>query len=504
MNKTANDVQKLWTRLNLQRQPMLQRLEGYASLTIPRLMEPLGADEQNSTVNRDHQSVGAQGVNHLANRVMLTMFAPSRPFIRLAPGDADKAKLIEQGIPEEDMEEALFEGEMRAVRELDNRPVRPTLHETILHLVALGNALLHLPRKGEAAVYGLRDYVVRRDRSGKWRQIILYREHDFRDLEPDLQEYLQAQTRNRYLPETRCRLYTLIERQGDRVVECLYVDETYVELAAYMGDVHEDDSEWHPEVWNLRSGAHYGTGHVEDFSGDLAALSLLSKAQIEAAIRASEFRWLLRPGAQTTADDMEKSSNGAVLPGEKDDLALLHASTGNSLQSVQTVAEQYVRRIGYGFLLNAAVTRDAERVTTEEIRQQAMELETSMGGVYSRLAGTFQLAVARWLLRVVDINIKNTKLQLRIITGLDALSRNGDLAALRGALADIAALQNLGNATGELNLGAVIKAIFMGWGVRPKAFLKTPEQKQQDQQAAEQAQARQLGREAAVQQQGTR
>jgi hypothetical protein len=149
--------------------------------------------------------------------------------------------------------------------------------------------------------------------------------------------------------------------------------------------------------------------------------------------------------------------------------------------------------------MNSAVTRDAERVTTEEIRQQALELETSLGGVYSRLAGTLQLAVARWLLREVKIDVKNTRLKVRIVTGLDALSRNGDLAALRGALGDIAALQNVGPAANELNLAAVINAIFMGWGVRSRKFLKTPDQKAADQAAAEQADARALGREAAVQ-----
>lgn len=492
------NIQAEWSRLDARRQPMLSRLEGYASLTIPRLIEPLGADEQNSTINRDHQSVGAQGVNHLANKVMLTMFAPSRPFIRLALEDKDKADLVAQGLPEEDIEEATFEGEMRAVRELDNRPVRPHLHEGVLHLIVLGNVLLHLPRTGEAAVYGIRDYVVQRTRDGKWRTIILHRTHEFRDLEAGLQDYLQAQNNDSYRPESKCSLYTKVEREGGRVVETLQVDRILIDLPEYSGDVPEEDSEWHPEVWNLRSGAHYGTGHVEDFSGDLAALSIMAKAQVEAAILASEFRWLLRPGAQTTAADLETSSNGAVIPGEDGDLKLMYANLGQQLGTVRDTAADYIRRVGFGFLMNSAVTRDAERVTTEEIRQQAMELETSLGGVYSRLAGTFQLAVARWLLKVVDINIKNSKLRLRIVTGLDALSRNGDLAALRGALADVSQLQALGPAAGELNLGAVIKAIFMGWGVRPKQFLKTQEQKQAEQQAAESADARAIGREAAL------
>lgn len=490
---------QLWSSLDARRQPMLKRLEGYASLTIPRLIEPLGADEQNSTVNRDHQSVGAQAVNHLTNRVMLTMFSPSRPFIRLALEDGEQAKLMQQGLTEEDIEEATFEGEMKAVRELDNRPVRPKLWETLLHLVVLGNALVYLPDDGEAAVYGIRDYVVRRTRDGRWRDIVLHREHSFRDLEEDLREYLQAKTHNRFVDDTTVKLYTHIRRVDGRIYETLYVDTIEVDLPDYVGEYTDDNCPWHPEVWNLRSGAHYGTGHVEEFSGDLAALSTMSRAQVEAAILASEFRWLLRPGAQTTADDLESSENGAVIPGEKDDLHLMYANVGQQLVTIKDTADQYIRRIGFGFLLNSAVTRDAERVTQEEIRQQAAELETSLGGVYSRLAGTLQLAVAKWLLRVVKIDLKGTKLQLRIITGLDALSRNGDLAALRGALNDIAALQSLGAAAGELNMQAVIKDIFMGWGVRPRKYLKTADQKAAEQQQMEESAARQAGVQAGAQ-----
>lgn len=496
-------VQSEWTRLNNRRQPMLTRCEGYASLTLPRIMERIGDDETNSTVNRDHQSVGAQGVNHLANKLMLTMFAPSRPFIRFAMKATALAAAIAAGLNELEIQDATFEGEMRAVRELDNKPVRPKLHETLLHLIVTGNALLKLPKDGDATVYGLRDYVVQRTRDGQWHTLILCREHKFEDLEADLRAHVQATTNNRFTPDSPVKLYTHVVRRDGRVTEQLYVDEILVDLPKYQGDLDEKESEWHPLVWNLRSGAHYGTGHVEDLSGDLAALSTLSKAQVEAAILASEFRWLLRPGAQTTSTDLEESANGSVLPGEKDDLNLLHANIGQSLAVVKDTAEQYIRRIGFGFIMNSAVTRDAERVTTEEIRQQAQELETSLGGVYSRLAGTLQLAVARWLLIETNIKIKDTDFDLQIVTGLDALSRNGDLAALRGALADIASLAQLqGPAAGALKMDAIIRAIFMGWGVRPSQFIKTAQEMEADQQQAEQAAARMSAADAVAKQQG--
>lgn len=494
-------VAQLWTKLNNRRSAMLTRIEGYASLTIPRVMEPLGADENNATVNRDHQSVGAQGVNHLTNRLMLTMFSPSRPFIRMDLDADEKAKLMERGVEEMLIEEATFEGEMKAVRELDNRPVRPTLHEALLNLVVTGNVLLKLPKGENPTLFGIRDYVVRRSRDGKWRRLIVFRKHEFRDLEPALRDYMQSVKNGQYREDDEVELYTHVWKEDGRVKETLTVGDHEVTLEDFTGDYAEEDCPWHPEVWNLRSGAHYGTGHVEDLSSDLAALSVLSKAQVEAAILASEFRWLLRPGAMTTATDMQNSANGAVIPGEKDDLNLLHANIGQTLATIKDTAGDYVRRVGYGFLLNSAVTRDAERVTTEEIRQQALELETALGGVYSRLASTFQLAVAKWLLKAVNVNVNGTAFKVRIVTGLDALSRNGDLAALRGALGDIASLKALDPAVAaELNMAGIIKGIFMGWGVRPRQFQATEAQKQQRQEAAEAADARAIGREQALNQ----
>lgn len=491
-------ARQVWSRLDGRRQPMLLRCTEYAGLTLPRIMDPLGADEMNSTANRDYQSLGAQAVNHIVNKIMLTMFAPSRPFIRFGLEADERAKMQAQGLTNEEIEAALYEGEMAAVRELDNRPARPKLHEALLHLVVTGNCLNHLPRDGDPSVYGLRDYVVRRDRQGDWRVIVLMRKHQFQDLEPDIQEFLDKD-KQRYQPESPVSLYTYIRRIKDRVVEELYVEDKRIDLPDYKGSYTIEENPWHPEVWNLRSGANYGTGLVEDFSSDLVALSTLSKSMVDAAILVSEFRWLLRPGATTSPTDLQNSANGAIIPGEEGDLFLAQARTGTEMRMVKDVADEYVRRIGYGFLLNSAVTRDAERVTAEEIRQQALELETALGGVYSRLAGTFQLAVARWLIGAVKINLKNTKLKLRIITGLDALSRNGDLAALRAALADIVGLQNLGPAAGELNLGAVIKAIFMGHGVRPGDYLKTAEQKQAEQEQAMQQQAQASGLEAGAQ-----
>ncbi|MBL1329612.1 hypothetical protein JL926_19595, partial [Acinetobacter baumannii] len=82
-----------------------------------------------------------------------------------------------------------------------------------------------------------------------------------------------------------------------------------------------------------------------------------------------------------------------------------NSGTGQAMQYIDTVATKYVNRIGKGFLLSSSIVRDAERVTAEEIRMQANELETSLGGVYSRLAVDFQKPMAYWLTKRAGVKL---------------------------------------------------------------------------------------------------
>ena len=73
----------------------------------------------------------------------------------------------------------------------------------------------------------------------------------------------------------------------------------------------------------------------------------------------------------------------------------------------------------------------------------AQELETSYGGVYSTLAGSLQKPVARWLFDAIKLDLNGADLEVTIVTGLDALSRNGDLENFRMAMGDMAAVVNV-------------------------------------------------------------
>jgi hypothetical protein len=107
------------------------------------------------------------------------------------------------------------------------------------------------------------------------------------------------------------------------------------------------------------------------------------------------------------------------------------------------------------------------------------------------------MPLARWLLKEIDVPAKD--FDPTIVTGLDALSRGGDLDEIKLWLADVAALNNLPPpALQELNLGALYKALAIPRRIKVDAYLKSPEQKQAEMQQAQQLQAQQAATQAGV------
>jgi hypothetical protein len=143
--------------------------------------------------------------------------------------------------------------------------------------------------------------------------------------------------------------------------------------------------------------------------------------------------------------------------------------------------EAWEKRLARNFLLLSAVTRNAERVTAEEVRLTALELETALGGVYSSLSAQIQAPIANWLLDEIDMTIDGTDFQVEVLTGLDALSRNGDLENLRMALGDLAQITALPPGLQDrINFAAIAAYIGAGRGVDLTPFLKPEAQYQQE------------------------
>ena len=492
----APSAQGRWSQMTADRSALIRRLEVYAHYTLPKLCLPLGHNQYADDISHDFQSVGAQSVNHLANKLMLALFAPSRPFFRLDATTAMQTTLDDMGMPREEVTKKLAEGEIESMKLLDRLAVRPKLYELVKNLIVLGNVLMHLEGT-TMRVIGIKRYCVRRSLSGAVLELMIADTVMFDELEPAVQEALGKHTR--YQSDHTVTLYKWIKRNaaGDYLLE-QWVDQWKLP-ADFNGKWPEAKLPYRVLTWDLADGSHYGTGLVEDYKGDFAALSTLTKAQVVGAVLASEFRWLVNPSGMTKPEDFEQSENGAAIPGQKDDISLVESSKSNDLQTMLGMTQEYVNRIGRGFLLGSQMVRQAERVTTEEIRLIANELETSLGGAYSRLAVDAQLPIAHWAMDGIGLKIGDSGFMPTVITGLDALSRNADLEELKALLADMAGIALLPEPLlAQLSVERIFTALAAPRRIDIKPYLKTPEEMQQQRAQAQAAQTQQLANEEGI------
>jgi len=478
---TATSAAARFQQLEAQRSAFLRRCELYASYTLPKICLPKGYDQNSDELSRDFQSVGAQAVNHLANKIMLAGFAPSRPFFRTDASFEVAQELAALGVDEQALSKKLADAEKAAVKRLDNRAMRPKLYEVIKHLIVTGNALLTLEE--DARVIGIKKYVARRSASGKLLELIIADTVLFDELDHAVQQQMHQVAR--YPADREVTLYRWVKRNSDNdYIMTQWVD--VIQLPAqFNGKWPEDQLPFRVLTWDLSDDAHYGTGLVEDYKGDFAGLSALTRSQIMGAILASEFRWLVNPAGMTRPEDFEQSENGSAIPGVQGDITLLEGSKSQDLQLTMAMAQEYVSRIGRGFLLGSTMIRDAERVTQEEIRLIANELETSLGGAYSRLAVDLQLPLAKWLMADVGLGIDGKQFVPSIVTGLEALSRTGDLEELKlwlGDMAQIAALPP--PVLQRLDTDKLASALGAPRRIDVTLFMKSPEQMAAEQQAA--------------------
>lgn len=478
---------KRFEELDGKRHGIMRRLESYASWTVPKLFPRKNRDQDTEPLTHGFQSLGAQAVNHLANKLMMSLFAPSRPFFRLEANRKAKRKLAAEGADLKKMQTALAQLEQEATMELDKNSIRARLYDLLKMLIVLGNALMILDKES-VRVLNLRNYAVKRDKQGRVCELLIREKVHKSSLTPGA--YAEVHTKPEFKPDDSGMVweYKWVKFRDGKYHETLWVDDCKLSHT-FESSYSESSLPYRAVTWDLASGDDYGTGLVEDYEGDFQALTVLSEATIHAAILASQFRWLVNPAGMTSVEDFTASPNGAAIPGQKGDIEMVGSGVEGTLQTNINIQQIYINRIGAGFLLQSAVTRQAERVTAEEIRQVAEELEGGLGGGYSRIAVDVQVPVAYWVMDRIDRKIDGTDLEPVIITGLAALSRTGDRDRLLGFGQDISGVLALPPQILErLKLSAWIADLAAARGLPPDTYVLSEEEYGEMMQARQQQQ----------------
>lgn len=441
-----SSIEQLW---GLYRdESVVTRAEHFAKFTQPSLMVDSidkTAGEQ-ASIQHDFQSVGSLLLNNLASKLTPLLFPSNQPFFKNVISDDLRSAARKAGIAPDQLEAQLSLLEQGATRNLFKNASFAKLTRVIKLLITTGQALIYRdPMYSKFRVWSMHNFAVRRDAFGDWQCIILKERLAYRDIPLAERQVFNQRYPGRYKLDTTVYKYTKIERVETRakikVVKVMSeIDGVRIgEIASYP----EHLSPWVLPVWDLADGEHYARGLVEAYAGDFAKLSVLSEQLGLYELDSLQVLNLVNAASGTSIDDIEGAEPGAYIPGQKDAIVAHEVGDYNKMNAVRGSLGEVVSRLSLAFMYTGN-TRDAERVTAEEIRVQAKEAETMLGGAYSVLAETLQTPLAYLMMSEVGseaaVGLINKSFYPEIITGIPALNRNVEVQNLVAAVQEAAGI----------------------------------------------------------------
>lgn len=481
-------AKQLYAKLESTRKVYTDRAEKCAELTIPMAF-PKESDTSSTKYETPYQSIGARGVNNLTSKLMLALFPPNAPFFRLSLGDEVRTQLGDDPATVQEWESALSKIERQITNYMESHQMRVTMNEAMTQLILAGNVLLFLPPKeGGMKLYRLNSYCLSRDGIGNTTEIVTKESIAYGALPPEAQRCIEGdniEPHKAYDVYTHTYLdgevYRSYQEVGDNIIPG--TEQTYP----------KDASPWIPLRLRKMDGESYGRSFVDEYLGDLKALEALSKSVTEVAAIASNIIFLVNPNAQTRISELQKAKPGDFVRGRLEDITALQINKTGDLQVTTAAVQSIEARLSYAFLLNSAVQRNAERVTAEEIRYVARELEDTVGNIYSILAQELQLPLVRRFMNqmtgtgaIPDLPQGARGVEPTITTGIEALGRGHDLAKLdtfiRYAQVFPEAFQT------AVKQNEILSQIATALGLDASSVVKTQQEIEQEQQQAMQMQ----------------
>lgn len=488
----------------------LDRARQASRLTVPYLIpstaEPTAHHQESFPL--PWNGIGARGVHNLASRLLLAILPPTQSFFRFTIDDVEMQKQEEQMVnmgasPKEiaqaksEIELGLARLERSVLRSIEASNDRVVMHEALMHLLVAGNALLYVSEDG-LKCYHLNRYALARDPMGNPQEAVVCEEVAIESLPEKVQEELKGEESElRGIVEASplsqiektVKVYTWIKWDDGQVrwhqeIKGQKVDGT-------SGTASSSRSPWLPLRMIRVDGSDYGPGYVESACiADLQTAEALNQAVAEGALVSAQVRHLVKPSAVVSAKQLAEAPNGAYLPGNPDDVFTVQVQKGGDLNVAVATLQRIEMRLAQAFML--ADMRDAERVTAEEVRLQALQLEQAIGSVYAQLTVELQ---APYIARKLDLFMRSggmKQLPDGLVTpvvsvGLAAVGRGNDLEQTARFMTILQQTLGPEGITTYVNSSELIKRLAAAMGLDIIGLVKT-----EDELAAEQQQAQQM------------
>lgn len=491
----------------------LSRGRACARLTIPYLIptssEPVADTKETYPV--PWNGIGARGCLNLASRMLLALLPPTQQFFRFS---LDEAELNAQGVnPEQksDFEQALSQIERQVLREIEASNDRVVFHEALLHLIVGGNALLYVAPEG-LRCFHLNRYVCQRDPMGNPLEVITCEQLAIETLPQKVQDMVRNPEENDDItsgliddiaqPVPRrdsgdtVRIYTYVKweknGQGKKGTVKWHQEVNNKLIPGSEGRAPEDVSPWMPLRMTRSDGQMYGISYVEAAAlADLQTVEALCQAIAEGSLASSKILFLVKPSGVTKASNLANAPNGSFCTGDPLDVQALQVQKSTDLQVAMQGKTQIEARLSQAFML--ADVRDSERTTAEEVRLQALQIENSLGSIYSILQTEFQIPYVSRKLDILQRENKVPKLPKELVkpvmtVGLAAVGRGNDLEQLVRFMTTLGQTMGPEGLQTYLKPSELIKRFAYSMGIDTVGLIKTEEELAQEQQAAQQQQ----------------
>ena len=455
-----------------------------ASLTIPSVLPPRGWTED-TALPQPYSSIASRGVTAMASR-MLSALMPlnDTPFFKFA------LKTGAEATPE--IKSYLETLSYQVYNKIVSNNLRETIFQALQHLIIVGDVMTVMDDDFSFKNLRCDQYTVQRNVHGKVIELIHLEYIPIDPLEESADQYGAS---------------GLEYRRGYKTIYCQYV--LNEDGSGWYGRKEDEDGEvvmegeykvlpLIPLRWYGIIGENYGRSHCEDILGDLTSLENYTQAHIEGMAAASTFWIGVDPGGLTEIDDIASANNGTFVPAKQQDVFCISpANTLNpQIASTQGAVQEMRTEVAEAFLMTRGALPTGDRVTATAVRMIGSELETVLGGAFSSIARDLMEPIVKRAVFIMldtgDIDERMTEqfydkdgtLNIEIVTGLQALSKDSDLQKLM-QMGEM--VRNLPpQALQTFRWDAYSKALISSLGFDPRMWVKSEEEIMQEQQMAQQ------------------
>jgi len=487
------DSASVYERLQMERAPYLHRAKECASFTVPSLQPPSDSDVtemRGQKLNEPWQSFGARAVNNLTSKLALTVLPLNAKFFRLAIDEASLQDLEAVDNSMIEVEEELAKIEDMVLDKIEGSGLRTKVGLALRFVEVSGNALLHIPANRPPRVYRLDSFVIERDPRDNIVRIVIRERVSPLTLDQATRDRIQAlgvdlENASRNWVE----VFTHLKR--DKTNKGVNVWREWQEVKnkiLHKVTTHQFDRNPYIHMRGTAiDGEAYGRSHCEEFAGDFRALDALSKGIQQGTAQAAKVIWGVS-GPTGLERKLAKTRNGGFVSAKEGEVwPISMQRKAVDFQAVRAEIQDLKHDLGMAFLMNSTVPRQAERVTAEEIRLVASELDDTLGGTFSLLSSDLQLPLVNIILgnMIESGEIDKLPEQVRpiIVTGLDAIGRSHDLQRLDVFVSGIAELLGPAAVAQFVNIPAYLRSRAVALGIDTEQLIKSEEQVAQEQQA---------------------